>query len=93
MYTVYYIYYCVMCHIYTIQYIIGTVHYVRTVHNTWGGGPTPFLPMGKLCLFPFFPMGKMGKDTFFPWAKMGLDPPNTYRMHYALYSLHYLLLV
>ena len=53
----------------------------------WGGGPTSFLPMGKMCLFPFFPMGKNEKKvygkrgkrihfplfpyTFFPWGKMG----------------------
>ena len=36
----------------------------NNVYMKKGGGPTPFLPMGKLCLFPFFPifpMEKMGK--------------------------------
>ena len=49
-----------------------------------GGGPTPFLPMGKLCLFPFFPMGKKYMERegneyfslffhilFFPFFPMG----------------------
>ena len=52
-----------------------------------GGGPTPFLPMGKMCLFPFFPWGKsIWKERemntfpslsifshFSPWGKMGKD--------------------
>ena len=58
-------------------YGLGAIHKRR-------GGPTPFLPMGKLCLFPFFPMGKKymereGNEYFFlffhilfsPWGKMG----------------------
>ena len=56
------------------------------------GGLTPFLPMGKVCLFPSGEkyIEKRGKRilfllfpyTLFPWAKMGLDPP---------YSLHLLI--
>ena len=59
---------------------------ISVPNNT--GGPTPFFPMGKLCLFPWQKMGEKGiwKEresirfpffpyTFFPWEKMGLEPP------------------
>ena len=35
--------------------------------NMGGGGPTPFLSMGKMCLFPFFPNGENGKKSI--WKK------------------------
>ena len=31
------------------------------------GGPTPFLPMGKMCLFPIFPHGEKWKKSI--WKK------------------------
>ena len=37
------------------------------IRQSWGGGPTPFLPMGKMCLFPFFPIF----PHFCSWGKMG----------------------
>ena len=51
-------------------------------HNSKGvfvqgtlGGPTPFLPTEKMCVFPFLPMGKMGKHTFFHGQIWGWTPP------------------
>ena len=38
----------------------------------WGGGPTPFFPMGKKCLFPFS-----------PWEN-GVGPPQGYTSHLLL---------
>ena len=39
-----------------------------------GGGPTPFLPMGKLCLFPIFPMGKNGEKSIWKEREMNTFP-------------------
>ena len=33
----------------------------KSKKKNWGG-PTPFMPMGKLCLFPFSPFFPMGKN-------------------------------
>ena len=38
------------------------------------GGPTPFFPMGKLCLFPFFPMGKNGEKSIWKEREMNTFP-------------------
>ena len=62
----------------------------ESTKNTWnnrGGGPTPFLPMGKmymeregkvfisLSFHILFPMGKNGKRHIFPIGKNRVGPP------------------
>ena len=48
------------------MYDVYCTLYIRSLFYeglSTGGGPTPFLPMGKMCHFPFF--------SIFPWEKMG----------------------
>ena len=72
--------YCLLC-----NQNVNKSHYFQKKHIDILWGPTPFLPMGKMCLFPFSPWGKIGKkymerdgnEYFFPyfspWGKMGKD--------------------
>ena len=54
----------------TIQGVLYKEYYTRSfiqglhIQRVLGGGPTPFLPMGKMCLSHFSPWGKMGKKVY-----------------------------
>ena len=64
-----------------VLYINDLTISIKSFAKLWGGGPAPFLPMGKMCLFPFFPMGKMAKKVYRTRGKSIHFPLFPYTFH------------